>query len=184
MMLIIVLSPRLDFLFGILQRQKSVDVEALRSKSAIEGFDRGVVGRLGPTTEVEDYLVRVRPEVHRGAPELAAVVAIDPPRQAAVEAQPLERAHHVLARSAALALKSCGTRPAVGCSRLAGRSITCKKCWDTRTSSRRARISTSRRSACRTPRDGSARSRCTLLHARPIRSIRLLATTSRQNRRK
>ena len=48
--------------------------------------------------EVGTDLVRVRPEVHRGAHELAAVVAIDPLRQAAVEAQPLERAHHVLAR--------------------------------------------------------------------------------------
>ena len=52
-MLIIVLSPRLDFLFGILQRQKPVDVEALRSKPAIEGFDRG----LEPPTE---FLVLAR----------------------------------------------------------------------------------------------------------------------------
>src|SRR5207245_10073958 len=90
MMLIIVLSPRLDFLFGIFQRQKPVDVETLRSKPSVEGFDRGVVGRLAPTTEVEGHLIRVRPEVHRGAHELAPVVAVDPLRQAAVTAQSLE----------------------------------------------------------------------------------------------
>src|SRR5215203_1580632 len=98
MMLIIVLSPRLDFAFGILQRQKTMDVETLRSESAVEGFDRRVVGRLPPTTELENDLVRVCPEVHRGAHELASVVTVDALWQTAVEAQPLECGCDVAAR--------------------------------------------------------------------------------------
>ena len=97
MIRIIVLSPRLDLGAGVLQRLKPMYVQAFVPEAAIERFDRRVVGRLAPMAEVQDDLIGVRSEIHRGADELAAVVAVDPLRQPAIEAEPLERRHDILA---------------------------------------------------------------------------------------
>jgi hypothetical protein len=91
MMLIVVPPKRVDLLLRVLERREPMDVQALLSKPAIEGFDRGVVRRLAAAAEVEDDAVGVRPEVHRGADELGAVVAVDPLWQSALESHALER---------------------------------------------------------------------------------------------
>ena len=70
-MLILVPPKGIDFLLRVLQQREPVHVQALLQKPAVERFDRG-------------------PEVHRGADELGAVVAVDPLRQPALEAQALE----------------------------------------------------------------------------------------------
>ena len=82
MIRIVVLSPRLDLGAGILQSFKPVDVQTFIAEAAVEGFDGRVVRRLAPTTEVEDHLIRVRPEIQGRADELADVVTVDPVRQA------------------------------------------------------------------------------------------------------
>src|SRR3979411_2275265 len=69
---------------------------AIIAKPSVERFDRRVVGRFSTATEVQNDLVRVGPEIHRGADDLRAVVAIDPLRQPALEPQALERRRHVL----------------------------------------------------------------------------------------
>ena len=70
-MLILVPPKGIDFLLRVLQQREPAHVQALLPKPAVEGFDRG-------------------PEVNRGADELGAVVAVDPLRQPALEAQALE----------------------------------------------------------------------------------------------
>src|SRR5258706_6323950 len=97
MIRIVVLSPRLDLGAGILQSFKPVDIQTFIAEAAVEGFDGRVVRRFATTTEVENHLIRVCPEVHGRPDELAAVVTVDPLRQPAIEAEPLERGHHVLA---------------------------------------------------------------------------------------
>ena len=70
-------------------------VQTFFAESAIEGFDRRIVGRLASTTEVENDAVGVRPQVHRRADELRDVVAVDALRQSAFKAQSLERGDDV-----------------------------------------------------------------------------------------
>ena len=91
MMLIVVPPKRVDLLLRVLERREPMDVQTLLSKPTIEGFDRGVVGRLAASAEVEDHAVGVRPQVHRGTDELGPIVAVDALRQSAFEAQTLER---------------------------------------------------------------------------------------------
>src|SRR6267143_4306882 len=67
-----------------------MDVQTLFAEAPIERFNRRVVGRLAPATEVENNAVRVRPEIHGRADELATVVAVDALRQAPFKAQALE----------------------------------------------------------------------------------------------
>ena len=110
MILIVVPSKRVDLLLRVLQRRKPVHVQTLFAEPAVEGFDRRVVGRLAAPTEVQDHAVRVRPEIHRGADELGAVVAVDPLRQSALEAQPLERGRDILAGQAVPDVDRRGTR--------------------------------------------------------------------------
>lgn len=56
--LIVVLSPSLDLGAGVVERLEPVDVQALVAEAPVERFDRGVVRRLAPTTEVQhDALV-------------------------------------------------------------------------------------------------------------------------------
>ena len=104
MIRIVVLSPAFDLRRRILQRLKPVRVQALVPEAAIEGLNGRVVGRLAAPTEVQNHPVRVRPEIHRRTDELCAVVAVDPLRQSAIEAQPLECGGDVLARQAAARL--------------------------------------------------------------------------------
>ena len=77
MILIVVPSERVDLLLCVFERRKPVHVQTLFAEASIERFDSGVVGRLASTTEVEDDAVGVRPQIHRGADELRAVVDAD-----------------------------------------------------------------------------------------------------------
>src|SRR5687767_9827114 len=90
MMLIVVPPKRIDLSLRVLERREPMHVQTFFAESSVEGFDGRVVRRFTPTTEVEDHAVGVRPQVHRRTDELGAVVAIDPLRQTALKAQPLE----------------------------------------------------------------------------------------------
>ena len=81
MVLIVVPPKRIDLLLRIVERREPVHVQTLFPKPTIERLDRGVVRRLPAATEVENHAVRVRPQVHRGTDELAAIVTVDPLRQ-------------------------------------------------------------------------------------------------------
>ena len=74
MIRIVVLSPRLDLGGGILQSFTPVHVQRFIAEAAVEGFDGRVVRRLAATTEVQNHLVRVRPQIQGRPDELAAVV--------------------------------------------------------------------------------------------------------------
>jgi hypothetical protein len=92
MMLIVVPPKRIDLLLGVVDRREPMHVQTLFAESSVERFDGGVVGWLASATEVEDDTVGVGPQIHRGADELRAVVAVDALRQPAFEAESLERA--------------------------------------------------------------------------------------------
>ena len=94
-MLIVIPPKRVDLLLRVINRREPMHVQTLFAESSVERFDGRVVGRLTAATEVEDDAVRVGSQIHRGADELGAVVAVDALRQAALEAQALERGHDV-----------------------------------------------------------------------------------------
>src|SRR5687768_10024143 len=91
MMLIVIPPKRVDLLLRVLDRREPMYVQAFFAESTVERFDGGIVSRLAATTEVENHAVGVGPEIHRGADELGAVVAVDALRQSTLETQPLER---------------------------------------------------------------------------------------------
>ena len=100
MMLIIVPPKRIDLLLRILQRGKPVRVQTVLAKSPIERFDHGIVRRFAASAEVEDDAVGIRPQVHRRADELGAIVAVDALRQPSLKSQPLERRRDIVATHA------------------------------------------------------------------------------------
>src|SRR4029453_2620526 len=57
MMLIVVPPKSVDLLLGVLERREPVDVQAFFPKATVERFNGRVVGRLTPTTEVQDGAV-------------------------------------------------------------------------------------------------------------------------------
>ena len=59
-------------------------IQALFPEATVKGFDRRVVGRLPTSAEIPNDGVGVRPQIHRGTDEFAAVVAVDPLWQAAL----------------------------------------------------------------------------------------------------
>ncbi len=95
MILIVVPSKRVDLLLRVVDRREPMHVQTLLAKPPVERFDRGIVGWFAPTTEIENHAVGIGPEIHRGTDELGAVVAVDALRQAALDAQALERRHDV-----------------------------------------------------------------------------------------
>ena len=75
MMLIVVPPKCINLLLRILKRRKPMYVQAFFTEAPVERFDRGIVRRLAASTEGEDDAVRIRPQIHRGADELRAVIA-------------------------------------------------------------------------------------------------------------
>src|SRR3954454_9299455 len=67
---VVVAPPVLDALTGISQRQEPRSVQALRSKTAVERLDIGVVGRLARSGEVDLDPVQVGPLVEHAPGEL------------------------------------------------------------------------------------------------------------------
>ena len=96
MILIVVLSPVLDFGGRVLQRFEPVHVQAFIAEPPVEGLDGGIVRRLSASAEVEDHVVRIRPEIHRGTDELGSIVALDPLRQSPIEPEALEGRDDIL----------------------------------------------------------------------------------------
>ena len=61
--LVVVPSPALNFVSGVLQRHTPVHVQAVVPEAAVEGFDMRVVRRRARTGVIELDLVEVRPGV-------------------------------------------------------------------------------------------------------------------------
>ena len=80
----------------LLQIHEPVSVKAFTTEGAIEALDEGVVGRFARSREVDLRAVTIGPQVHRLTGELAAVVTEQHLRHAAVELQPVQRAHNVI----------------------------------------------------------------------------------------
>jgi hypothetical protein len=63
MMLIIVPPKCVDVLLRVVDRREPMYIQTFFAESSVEGFDRGIVGRLATTTEVENDAVGVRPQI-------------------------------------------------------------------------------------------------------------------------
>jgi hypothetical protein len=74
MMLIVVPPKCVNLLLGVLQGVEPVDVQAFFTEASVERLDRRIVRRFASSTEIQNDAVRVRPEVHRRADELGAIV--------------------------------------------------------------------------------------------------------------
>ena len=81
--LVVVPSPALYFVSGILKRHEPVHVQAFVPEAAVEGFDMRIVCWRTGTGVIELDLVEVRPGVQRTGDELRTVVNLDPLRQPA-----------------------------------------------------------------------------------------------------
>ena len=73
-------------------------VQTFVSELAIEAFDEGVLGRLAWLDKTERGTALLRPEEHRLAGELGAVVTNDHRRQSAALAQLIKEASDLLSR--------------------------------------------------------------------------------------
>ena len=69
-MLIVIPSPRVDFLLRVFDRLEPVGVQALLAEATVEAFDDSVVGWSTATAEVDLHLVRVGSQVHLATGEL------------------------------------------------------------------------------------------------------------------
>jgi hypothetical protein len=94
-MLIIVPSPRIDLLFGIVNRLEPMSAQTFLAELPIEGFYDCVVGWLATAVEVDLNLIRVRLMVHVTACELRSVITGDSPWQAALVSNLPRGCHHV-----------------------------------------------------------------------------------------
>jgi len=81
--LVVVPSPALYFVPGILQRHKPVHIQTFVPETAVERFDMRVVRRCPWTGIIQLDLVEVRPGVQRPGNELRPVIDLDSLRQPA-----------------------------------------------------------------------------------------------------
>lgn len=77
------LAPNIDRAPGVVEIYEPMLVEAGVAELAIEAFDERVLGGLARLNEVQPDAGALRPQEHRFARELAAVVADQGARQAA-----------------------------------------------------------------------------------------------------
>ena len=80
--MIVIRPPLVDLLLGVFQRQEPVLVQALFTKTPVEGLDKRVVRQFAWATEVELYLMEVGLPVQRLRHKLRAVVDTDRLRRA------------------------------------------------------------------------------------------------------
>jgi len=66
---VIVLTPFLHCQPGVVKAHESVRVQAFRSKLAIEGFDKCIVGWLAGSREVKHDIPLIGPEIEMINPE-------------------------------------------------------------------------------------------------------------------
>ena len=79
-MFVVIPTPGLDLLCGVIQRQEPMLVQTLQTEPGIERLDKRVVRRLARTAEVQLHFVPVRPQVQILRDELRTVVHPDRPR--------------------------------------------------------------------------------------------------------
>jgi hypothetical protein len=72
--MVVVLSPMLDRRSSILQSSKPVQIEAVLSELSIEAFDESVLRRFAWLYEMQLHASSLRPEEHRFARKLRAVL--------------------------------------------------------------------------------------------------------------
>ena len=105
--LIVVSTPLLHLLAGIVKRQEPMGVQALRAELAIERLDERVIGRFARPREVKHDVLLVGPKIEIAGDELGPLVDTDRLRIAMLTAYPLERGDDVLAFLKAADNSSC-----------------------------------------------------------------------------
>ena len=76
-LLVIEVPPRVDLAPSVVQRQKSMLIQALLPEPAVEAFNQGVVRRCAAAREVELDAVFISPSVHDFSRELTSIVDFD-----------------------------------------------------------------------------------------------------------
>jgi hypothetical protein len=61
-LLIIVAPPSLDLFLNILQAQKPVFIQALLLKTAVKGFDEGIIRGLPRPGKIQDHTLDIGPQ--------------------------------------------------------------------------------------------------------------------------
>jgi hypothetical protein len=62
--LIVIPSPGINLLTGILERFEPAHVQAFFAKSSVKGFEDRAVGRFTESTEVHQHVIAVGPKIH------------------------------------------------------------------------------------------------------------------------
>jgi len=94
---VVVSTPFLHFLPGVVKAHEPVGVQTFGSELAIEAFDESVVGRLTGPGEVKRHALRVGPQVEITRDKLGALIHTDRARIAVLPAYPFERRNNVFA---------------------------------------------------------------------------------------
>jgi hypothetical protein len=74
---IIFLPPSLYFLLRILQRQEPMSIQTFIPVAAVEGFNKGIIGRFSRSGEVQRHLVVIGSSVECLGDDFTAVVYFD-----------------------------------------------------------------------------------------------------------
>lgn len=96
--LVVVLTPLMNFVPGLVQRPKPVLVEALVPEFAVQALDEGVLCGLSGLDEAEIDVVLLGPKEHGLTGEFAPVVADNQRGKGAAAAKLIEKTGHAAAR--------------------------------------------------------------------------------------
>ncbi len=110
---VIVSTPILHFLPGVVKAQEPMGVQAFASELAVEGFDEAIVGRLARPREVQHDTFLVSPEVEIAGDELRSLIDADRFGIADGFADPLQSQHDILASIAKTRI-DCGREATEG----------------------------------------------------------------------
>ena len=97
---VVALSPALDRLMRVREREEPVLVQAFVSQSPVEAFDECVLYRLAKSDEIETHAALVSPGVESFTLKLRSVVQDDPLRKSAGDCQSLQHRDHTITSQA------------------------------------------------------------------------------------
>lgn len=111
---VVLSTPFLHFLAGVVKAKEPVLVQALGPELAVEGLDVRIAGGFAGPGEVQDHIPLIGPQIEVARHELAAIVYPDHLRITHLLADPLKRLHGIFTTVA---------EPLIGGRRLAGMGI-------------------------------------------------------------
>lgn len=94
--LVIVPSPSIDLLAGIVNGFEPMRVQAFLAEPSVEGFDDRIISRLPAAAEIHSHVIGVCLEIHLRAGKLRSIVRCDPLRKAPVVFQTIHRCNDML----------------------------------------------------------------------------------------